>query len=249
MTDEETTAYVQNKGWQNPGDLLTSYRNLEKFAGGSKSVVALPGPDADEKALGEFYNKLGRPESPDKYSIEIGKDHDVELAKWFTQTAHAAGLSDKQAQTLFGKWNEMAGGRMQAMQQASAEEAAARADADLKALKTEWGQTYDKQIDAGKRAVAALGFNAEKLTEYENKLGTGEMLKLFATLGAKMGDPSFEGGGRSGDAGGFGLTPASAQQQLSDLRADQAFMKEYMNGSKDHVAKFQRLMQAAFPNG
>lgn len=40
--DEDTNAYVQNKGWQSPVDLLSSYRNLEKFVGGSKSVVNSP---------------------------------------------------------------------------------------------------------------------------------------------------------------------------------------------------------------
>ena len=40
--DEDTNAYVSNKGWKEPSDLLMSYRNLEKFAGGAKNLLELP---------------------------------------------------------------------------------------------------------------------------------------------------------------------------------------------------------------
>ena len=58
--DEDTSAYVENKGWKDPTDILNSYRNLEKFAGGSKNLIELPGVDAAPEALDSFYNKLGR---------------------------------------------------------------------------------------------------------------------------------------------------------------------------------------------
>lgn len=83
------------------------------------------------------------------------------------------------------------------------------------------------------------------LEALESKLGTGEMLKLFATLGSKMGEPSFAADCRSGNAGGFGTTPAQAQAQISDLKLDKGFMERYMGGDKDAMAKMQRLMEAA----
>ncbi|MCU7882353.1 MAG: hypothetical protein KZQ66_12905 [Candidatus Thiodiazotropha sp. (ex Lucinoma aequizonata)] len=52
---EDTRAYVDNKGWKTPTDLLVSYQNLEKLTGGSKQVVALPGDDADESSINRFY--------------------------------------------------------------------------------------------------------------------------------------------------------------------------------------------------
>ena len=60
-----------------------------------------------------------------------------------------------------------------------------------------------------------------------------------------MGEPSFEGGERTNTTG-FGLTPAAAQQQIADLRSDKQFMDAYMSGSREHVAKMQRLMEAAY---
>lgn len=238
--DEDTNAYVSNKGWQSPADILSSYRNLEKFAGGSKNLLEMPGADADQAALDAFYNKLGRPESADKYDLKVPDGADADLANWFKQTAHQSGLSAKQAASLFDAWNEMSASRMQAMEQAAQESS----EAEINALKKEWGQGYEAQIDSGKRAVAALGYNAEQLNALESKMGTAEMLKLFAAVGSKMGEDTFADGNRSGNTT-FGLTPAAAKQQIADLKMDKNFMSEYLGGNKDAVAKMQRLMTFA----
>jgi len=238
--DEDTNAYVQNKGWKDPADLLSSYKNLEKFAGGSKNLVEIPGEDADSDRLGQFFNKLGRPESPDKYGIEAGKGLDPELTEWYKNTAHELGLSDRQAKQLFEKWNDTIGQKEQQMQQ----ETIRQQEQSIQDLKKEWGQAYENQIDAGRRAVNALGYDQEQLNAMEDKLGTAEMLKLFAQVGSKMGEDSFAGGERS--SGSFGLTPAAAKQQISDLKLDSGFMGKYTNGDKDAVNKMKKLMEAAY---
>jgi len=239
--DEETSAYIGNKGWQGVDDVLSSYRNLEKFVGGSKNLIEMPGMDAGEEAMNDFFNKLGRPETADKYGLDVPDTADAELTDWFRNTAHKYGLTDAQAKGLFGDWNEMSGSRLEQMQ-SNQEQQAEQAIANLK---KEWGQGFDSQIDAGKRAVAALGYDADALNAIEDKLGTADMLKLFASFGSKMSESSFEGGERQG-SGSFGLTPAAAQQQLNDLRTDKSFMDQYLSGNKDAVAKYSRLMEAAY---
>ncbi len=238
--DEDTQAYITNKGWQSPADILNSYRNLEKFSGGSKNLVELPGVDASPESLSDFYNKLGRPESADNYSFEMPDAADEELVNWFRQTAHENGLTDTQAASLFSKWNEMSAQRMESFQQ----EALQTAEADIASLKKEWGQAYDTQIDAGRRAVDALGLDQAALETMESKMGTADMLRLMATIGSKMGEPSFEDGGRNDNS--FGMTPAAAQAQLEDLRMDSNFMEKYLAGDKDALNKMQRLMGAAY---
>jgi hypothetical protein len=238
--DEDTSAYVTSKGWQSPNDLLTSYRNLEKFAGGSKNLLELPGVDADPSAWDAVYNKLGRPASPDKYGLEVPEGGNPELVNWFSNTAHKLGLTDKQAKALYTEWNGMTGSMQEQMMQQMAQQS----EKAINDLKSEWGQGFDKMIDSGKRAVRALGLDEGKLSEYESKLGTADMLKLFATLGQKMGEDSFEGGERSG-SGAFGLTPALAKQQIADLKMDKQFMSEYIGGNPDAVNKMKRLMEAA----
>lgn len=239
--DEETSTYVQNKGWKDPKDILTSYRNLEKFAGGSKNLVELPGVDADPDTLGQFYNKLGRPETPDSYKFSEHENADPEVTEWFRNTAHELGLTDKQAASLYDKWNEMSSGQMKELEQQSIKQA----EQEIADLKKEWGKGYEAQVDAGRRAVNALGYDKEQLSALEAKMGTAEMMKLFAAVGSKMGEDSFADGSRN-NSDAFGLTPAAARQQLTDLKMDKNFMAEYLNGNKDAIAKMQRLMDAAY---
>jgi len=239
--DEQTQAFIQNKGWNDPADLLTSYRNLEKFAGGSKNLLELPGEDAEPSAWDAVFNKLGRPESPDKYGIQPPEGANETLVEWFKQTSHELGLTERQAKTFFEKYVGLESEFMQ-QNEAQMREASEKA---IDSLKREWGQGFNAQIDAGKRAVAALGFNEEQLSAYESKLGTAEMLKLFATLGSKMGEDTFEGGERSSNSS-FGLTPAMAQQQIADLKMDSQFMEKYMSGAPDAINKMKRLMEQAY---
>lgn len=238
--DEDTSAYVTNKGWQSPADILSSYRNLEKFAGGSKNLLELPGVDADESALDSFYNKLGRPESPDKYGLKMPENGDPELADWFKQNAHKAGLTDKQAASLFDAWNNLSSEKMGQIQQQMAQ----KSEQEMAELKKEWGQAYEQQIDAGRRAVAALGYDEARLSALEDKMGTAEMMRLFSLVGSKMGEDTFEGGERSGTS--FGVTPAMAKQQVADLKMDKQFMSEYLGGNPDAVSKMKRLMEKAY---
>lgn len=238
--DEDTNAYVQNKGWKDPADVLSSYRNLEKFVGGSKNLLEIPGDDADPTKMDEFYNRLGRPESPDNYGIEQVDGLDPEMTDWYKNTAHELGLTDRQAKELFGRWNETVAQKEQAMQQ----QVIQQQEQDIQLLQKEWGKGYETQVDAGRRAVAALGYDQDKLAHIENALGTAEMMRLFANIGSKMGEDSFAGSERSN--GSFGLTPAAARQQISDLKLDSGFMSRYASGDKDAVTKMQRLMESAY---
>lgn len=238
--DPDTQAFIENKGWKEPTDLLTSYKMLEKHLGGAKNLVELPGEDAGDEAWDAVYARLGRPGSPDEYGLEVPEGGDEELAGWFKQTAHKLGLNVHQAKGLFQSWNETVGQKMEQMKAQDREQS----EKDIAALKKEWGQGFDGEILKGKRAVAGLGLKEEQLSAYEQKLGTADMLKLFALLGSKMGEDSFEGGDRSGSS--FGLTPVAAQQQIAELKMDEQFMKNYTEGNKDAVAKFQRLMEAAY---
>lgn len=240
QVDDATSAYITNKGWDNPVKAIESYRNLEKFAGGSKNLLEVPGPDAEQAKLDEFYNRLGRPDAPEKYDLKVPEGGSPELTDWFKQTAHKHGLTTKQAGALFNEWNAKSGETMQSME-AEMRQQSEKAIGDLK---KEWGQGFDKQIDMGKRAVAALGFDEPALSAYEAKLGTADMLKLFAKLGSKMGEDSFEDGNRGGGSG-FGTTPAEAKQQIESLKMDKQFMDAYMTGNPEHVSKMRRLMEAA----
>lgn len=237
--DEDTMAYVGNKGWDSPSSLLESYRNLEKFQGGSKNLVEIPGDDADASRMGQFYDRLGRPETADQYGFEVPEGGDADMANWFGQTAHQYGLSSKQANAIFNEFNQMMQGRMEEFetnQRLGAERA-------IDELKSEWGRDFDKMLSSGQKAVAALGYDEAALSALESKMGTAEMMKLFSAVGARMGEDAFVDGQSSG---GFSTSPAQARMQVSELKADAQFMDRYLGGDKAAVEKMQRLMNIAY---
>ena len=240
--DEETRSYVTNKGWKEPTDILSSYRHLEKFAGGSKSLVEIPGENADEAARNAFYSRLGRPDAADKYEIKMPEGASPEMTEWFKGAAFKHGLTQKQAESLYTEFNGMTGTLGQQMQ----EQAARNSEAELKALKGEWGQAYDKMVDSGRRAVAALGYDQASLSALEEKMGTAEMMKMFAKVGSKMGEDEFVGD--RGNTAGFNLTPADAKAQIDSLKLDKDFMGQYLKGIPEAVNKMRRLMEAAHGN-
>lgn len=238
--DEATSAFVENKGWKTPGDAITSYQNLEKFAGGSKSLVELPGVDADESALNSFYSKLGRPDAPDNYKLNVPDGADEGLTGWFKNTVHQIGLSDKQASALFDAYNEM----YESRNLADAENSVKQSEQAVDNLKREWGKDFEANVDAGRIAARELGYKDEDLQGLQDKIGDYELLKLFANIGSKMGEPGFAGGDKENST--FGLTPAVARQQLQDLKSDQTFMSQYLAGNKDAIAKMTRLNEVAY---
>lgn len=238
MSDEQL-AFIQNKGWQDPTDMFKSYQNLEKFAGGSKNLLELPGEDADEDSMNEFFNKLGRPETPDQYGFKPPEGADPELDSWYRQTAHKHGLTEAQAAGLFEEYNQMLDGRLEQTVQQREHQSAQ----EIKDLQKDWGRDYQKNLDQGRIAAKSLGYDEEKLSELESKMGTGEMLKLMATLGSRMGEHSFETGE---DSGGFGVSDARARIEIQNLKLDKGFMDKYLSGDKDAVSKMKRLMEQAY---
>ena len=59
--NEDNTAYIQNKGWGNADDMVQSYHNLEKFAGGSKNLMEMPGADATPEQWENIHPKYHLP--------------------------------------------------------------------------------------------------------------------------------------------------------------------------------------------
>ena len=76
-------------------------------------------PEEVNEDFFSFYSKLGRPENPDDYKFEVS-DELKELGfdeKNFKETAHAAGLTAKQANLLFDKYSKDLSGGVEANKQ------------------------------------------------------------------------------------------------------------------------------------
>ena len=166
--------------------LAKSYINATKMIGQDK--VAVPNKNSTEDQWNEVYNKLGRPESPDKYSLDVKSDVvplDNGAVKQFAENAHKLGLSNKQAQGVLEFYkNSMEG----TAQQSKVDTETAQVQAEQE-LRQEWGREFENNVKkAG--ALAKANINSDILDlELKSGIRVGdhpELIKGFAKIASMM---------------------------------------------------------------
>ncbi len=146
-----------------------------------KRSVVLPGEKADEKELGEFFKKLGRPDSKDEYAFERkklpeGMTYSDEFETWFKDSAHKAGLTKTQAAQLYALYNDQMEARFTKQ---SADQSAALAETE-KILRQEWKDGYKVRLERARRVVSQLG--GEELVSYLQETGLGNDIRLVKAM-------------------------------------------------------------------
>lgn len=246
--DQGILEFVQNKGWKDPASAIESYRNLESKFGADRAgrTVVLPGENASDDERAEFYNRLGRPETADKYEISVPEGMGDEYAGWAREQFHKLGLTAAQAKALTDANNEY----VAAAKQKQAEAETAKAQQELEALKGEWGAAFESKIEAGKKAVKAFGLDETVLEGLESRTGAAGLLKFMAEVGAKLGEDSYVDDGTP--AGGGPMTPAQAQAALQALNSDKEFQEAWLSRTHpkhaEALARKSRLVEMAFPS-
>ena len=92
--------------FEDVGSLGKSYLELQKMVG---SRIKIPTDESSDDEVNDFYSKVGRPDSPDKYVVNLpeGTDYDNELIGQFYEVAYKNGLSNKQAQSAIEFYNHI----------------------------------------------------------------------------------------------------------------------------------------------
>ena len=166
--------------------LAKSYINATKMIGQDK--VAVPNKNSTEDQWNEVYDKLGRPESADKYSLDVKSDVaplDDGAVKQFAENAHKLGLSNKQAQGVLEFYkNSMEG----TAQQSKVDTETAQVQAEQE-LRQEWGREFENNVKkAG--ALAKANINSDILDlELKSGIRVGdhpELIKGFAKIASMM---------------------------------------------------------------
>jgi hypothetical protein len=252
--DIRTEAYF--KDIKDVPNLATRAFNQAKLIGvPPEQLIRLAGPD-DKPGWDAIYNKLGRPESADKYALAdpaappAGFNLNPELKTNFAAKAHELGLGQKQADALYQWWN---GQRIDAFTRMVGSEADGLRAADA-TLKTKWGAAYGEKLLNSEAAVAHLDQTLNlggQLREAIGKMPSEARVALsevFAHLGGQMVEDKVIGRAAGGTGNGA-LAPAEAMQQINDMYADPAMAKTLMDkaaiGHDDAVAKLMRLSEFA----
>lgn len=215
---------------KNVEGVLDGFVNAQKMLG---DRVALP-KDGDEKAAAEFWGKLGRPESADKY--QIGKkadgsdydDTDKAFQKHILPILHKANVTQKQFDTIRPAIDELV---VQASGDAT-RRATEYATAQLDGLRKEWGAGFDENLSDAQAAARHLG--GDKLIAELNIVKDGkatgdnaELLRALAKLGKQFREDGVLKGGSQPEGGG--MDPAAAKAQIAKLQANEDFKKVWLN--------------------
>ena len=162
--------------------LAKSYINATRMIGSDKVIV--PNQNSNEDHWNEVYDKLGRPQSPDKYKFEIKSDvvpFEETSIKQFAENAHKLGLNNKQAQGILEFYKNNV---EQSVKQSQIDIETSQAQSQQQ-LRQEWGRAYDEKLTKAK-SIAQANFSKELLnTQLKDGTVLGdnpEIIKGFANI-------------------------------------------------------------------
>ena len=249
-TDAEGVAYIANKGWKAPADVIKSYQGAEKLIGKDPSQLLVM-PRADDPAgFRAVFAKLGMPETPDKYEFAKPADGiaaDASYEAFARGAFHEAGLTASMAKTLTAKHNEY----VKSVIEQQTKDYNLSVETDKKALLAEWKGGHERMKNAAESAAKALGFTPEMIDGIEKTVGYAGTWKFFADLGKKMGEDNFVLGKDKGGQFAGSLTPAEAKVQAQAMERDPttvAALKDVMHPQhKAMKAKRDELYKVMYP--
>jgi hypothetical protein len=237
---EDDRGYVETKGFSDLTATLSSYRNLETLIGVPKDEILRIPKDGDPELMKAVHAKLGVPADVAGYkdAVITPEGQDPKFRESVLPIFHKANISVDQARVFTDEWNTLM----------ATEAAAAETDygnqlaAEKVELGKEWGNAYEDKMLQGKHAMEEFGIPSEVIGAIEKQIGFAKTLKVFAKIGAALGEADFVGeGGGSGDS----MTPAAAAAELKSLKADPMWVTKYTNGdaaAKATMDKLQRMM-------
>ncbi len=257
IPDPELKGWAELKAFKSPVDALKTARDAEKLIGVEPNRrLTLPRADADQKsrdeAMGQIYDALGRPKTPDEYKIPSieGDEASAKFTATMKPVLHSIGLTQDQALKLKTAWDGYIGEQVKAQEAAQAQQE----QVDLQNLHTEWpGDVFTQREEMARRAVRNFvnpmvkdeNEAKELLGQIEDSIGTAKFLKLFSEIGQKTGESrsiGFESQGNST----FGMTPAQAHARLQELKNDKEWGRKVLANPKGiEGSEMDRLMQIA----
>lgn len=240
IQNEELRGFVQTKGFKDVGSLAESYRNLERLQGvPQERLLKLP-EKHDDPAWASVHERLGRPADAKGYELQF--EGDPTFAEKMAGVMHGAGVSKQAAAAMNAAWNEWVADALKA------DDAAKKAadEADMGKLRTEWGNTFDANVEAGRRAGREFGLTEDQFAAVSSALGSAATLKLFQGIGAKLGEAgSFDPSGAGQGKAGFGMTPDQARARIGELQKDAGWVSRYLSGDAAAMSEMTQLSQTA----
>jgi hypothetical protein len=245
IENQDVRTWAEAKQYADPVKAAEAHYNLEKLLGFEKAgrTLVVPGENATPEEIKAFQQKLGVPESADKYEIPVPAGMDDTFAKEAKGWFHEAGIPAPAAAKLAEKWNAY----MESAEQQAEQQFIAQSENDFNSWKAEQGAAYDQNLELYKRACAQfipadnLEQRKDLVSKIERAIGTATFMKMMASVGSGLAEHKMVGGGE----GGLVLTPAQAQQRINELRSNKDWSTAYLQGDKQKLAEMENLQKLA----
>jgi hypothetical protein len=246
--NDEGLVLVGDRQWKNPGDLVQSYTHLERLMKAPPDrIINLPSEKDGPAAWKPIFQKLGMPETADKYVVPVPDGDKGDFAKVARDWFHGANMTQSQVTKLTEQWNGF-----QAAQAKSQQEALdTRNLSDVTALKSAWGADYDTNSRLVDQAAEAFGMDQTILDALKQAAGPKKAMEFLHSIGKKLGVedtsvPGMQSKGRS-DA----MTPEMAKAEMDRLKHDKTFAQLFTSvdpqQKMDARNTMNRLAQIAYP--
>lgn len=240
---DDVRGYVEMKGWKDPFEVVTGYKNLEKLVGlPADQILRMPKAD-DAEGVMKVFDKLGRPAKADDYGLKAPEGVSENFVKNASAWFHEIGLTKNQASKLV----EKLGADVAQTRQAAAEAEALQVKEGAEKINKEWGAALEKNKAIVDGVAREFGMSAEQVLGLRKALGVDGAMNFLYSIGKKLGEDTFVA--QNGGPKGFGqaMTPGEAKARIESLRSDPEFAAKYANGGAKEKEEMDRLHQFAYP--
>jgi len=217
----------------------------EKLRTRVPGLLEIPKSD-DDAEYSKVYQKLGKPDKADKYSVESIKDLklDAETLSELRQTAYDSDLTQRQFVKLANKVNAERAGAFDKYK--------GEREADEKGLRAEWGVTFDDRIAQIDRFLADSGAPEGVREQLKNKEITSDQVRWLHKMSKRMNEGSELSDLNTNvnvNKDALRLDPIEANARLDEIYANKnhAYHRPGDPGYKDAVARVVQLVGWANP--
>lgn len=219
--------------------LVKNYVHAQRMVG--KDKVIIPDQNATDEERKAFYHKIGLPvEDQYKLAAKEGGLLAEDFVKDFQQLAYQNNILPAQAEALMNFYEE----KMAAEDSALSAESKTKSDESLAALRTEWGEGYDKNMARAVEVVNNFGADVDLMAHLDvTGLGNDtKLIKFLANIGAQLNEDTFKGEAIAH----MGLTKDEAQSKINTMYADPkgAYLNDQHPNHAQTVKEMYKLQEA-----
>ncbi len=209
--------------------LAKSHVSLQSKLGANP--IVRPKDDAKPEEIAAFYDALGRPKEAKDYNLAAptgmpeGLPQDEAFKTAFLGHFHEAGLTQKQAETIYGKYMEHSA---KSFQEFTTAKTLAK-QKGIQDLQAKWKENYD--ANSAQAAGVIRTFGSPALVKWLEETGNGDepaFVELFHAISQTLNEDRANGSGN----GDLGDTPEKVQGEIAALQGDAAFQEAY--NKKEH---------------